>query len=138
MEDDRNRAVNWKIHWEHVYTNAPVQHGLHPCDSFGPESGNNGRVRIYASDSPREPKWLTSPDLQPRAEHAQCLDEICDLCCLVLFQLDVVNASSSGSMSFYITSGEWDLVGFPLRTHAPNYGSDAVFPDVTFYVIVNR
>ena len=56
----------------------------------------------------------------------------------VLLQLDVVNSSTSGGVDNFILSGEWDLVGFPVRRNRTIYSSGIPYPDVKFYTIMNR
>ena len=50
----------------------------------------------------------------------------------------MVNSSTSGDTSNFIQSGEWELVGFPVRRNLTTYSSGIPYPDVTFYVIMNR
>ena len=54
------------------------------------------------------------------------------------FQVDVTNQSSSGGVIYFQLNGEWILRGFPVRRHVITYPSGNSYPDVSFWVVMER
>ena len=55
------------------------------------------------------------------------------------FQLDLINLSSSGDLSKYIDSGEWDLVGMPAERNVEYYTCcEEPYVDVSYKIIIRR
>ena len=54
-------------------------------------------------------------------------------------QVDISNKSSEVDMTHYITNGEWALIGSRIERNEVVYPiSTAVYPDVTFFFVINR
>ena len=53
--------------------------------------------------------------------------------------MDVTNKSTSGDTSVFVDNGEWNLMGIPVRRNVVYYPCcEAPYPDVTFYLVIQR
>ena len=54
-------------------------------------------------------------------------------------KIDITNRSATGDVSYFVSNGEWDLIGMPLRRHELWYSCcPAPYPDLTFWVVIRR
>ena len=54
-------------------------------------------------------------------------------------EMDVTNRSHSADTSFFVDNGEWNLLGMPSRRNVVFYPCcPEPFPDVTFYLVIQR
>ena len=56
------------------------------------------------------------------------------------FQLDIVFLNNASvDIDDYIASNEWNLIAYPAERHLKEYqGLDAPYPDLTFYIYLQR
>ncbi|CAC5411108.1 Neuronal acetylcholine receptor subunit alpha-9-I,Neuronal acetylcholine receptor subunit alpha-9-II [Mytilus coruscus] len=55
------------------------------------------------------------------------------------YEVDIINLSDTGDISSFVPSVEWSVVGIPAVRHVTLYGCcPEPYPDVTFYVVLDR